>query len=172
MKVEESQRIGNPISIYDSRRNMASYFENLKLHDVAASYYNDALDIALKSGATPLVEMEAMLNLGRAFEQQGKLNPALDLFERSRSIALSKNDTEKEDLASKGLISVYLKIAESLESNSNYNQAIKHYLQCQTILQKNDPASLLDIEFRLGKAYKETHDIPTAIQVISKILKI
>lgn len=165
MKVEESQRLGNPLSIYDSRKNIASYFENLKLYDVAVSYYNEALDIALKSGAAPLVEMEAMLNLGRAMEENGNLSTALDLFERSRSIALSKNDTEREDLASKGLISVYIKIAESLEKTSNYTQAISHYLQCKKILEKSDDNSLLDIEFRLGNAYKEVNEIQTAIQV-------
>ena len=74
MKVEESQRLGNPFSIYDSRMNIACYFENLKLYDVAVNYFNEALDIALKSGATPLVEMDAMLNLARALEKHGIFN--------------------------------------------------------------------------------------------------
>jgi tetratricopeptide (TPR) repeat protein len=137
---------------------------------VAVSYYNEALDIALKSGAVPLVEMEAMLNLGRAMEEKGNLTAALDLFERSRSIAISKNNTEREELASKGLIGVYLKIAESLESTSDYQQAILNYLQCQKILENSDESSLLDIEFRLGKAYKEINDIPTAIKYLEKFL--
>jgi tetratricopeptide (TPR) repeat protein len=170
MKVEESQRLGNSISIYDSRKNIAAYFENMKLYNVAVSYYNEALDIALKSGAVPLVEMEAMLNLGRAMEQNGNLSTALDLFERSRSIALSKNNTEQEELASKGLINVYLKIAESLESTSNYQQAINNYLQCKKILENSDENSLLDIDFRLGKAYKEIKDISTAIKYLEKFL--
>ena len=90
---------------------------------------------------------------------------ALDLFERSRTIAVSKNETERETLASKGLISVYIKIAEKLEKNSSYQQAISNYLQCRTILEKCDGTTLLDIDFRLGKAYKEIKDITTAIQV-------
>lgn len=170
MKVEESQRLGNPLSIYDSRKNIAAYFENLKLYDVAVSYYNEALDIALKSGAAPLVEMEAMLNLGRAMEEKGNLTAALDLFERSRTIAISKNNIEREEFASKGLIGVYLKIAESLENASDYQQAIKNYLKCHQIQEKIDEKSLLDIEFRLGKAYKEINDIPIAIQYLEKFL--
>ena len=64
--------IGDLVSIYDSRKNIAKYFESLQLYDVAISYFTLSLDISLKIMNThPLVEMEATLNLGHAHELAG-----------------------------------------------------------------------------------------------------
>ena len=83
-KVEDSQRqgtysgrdstcAGDSLAIYESRKNIAKYFHSLEIYDVAISYFNEALDIALKSGASSLVEMEATLNLGKALEGEGEI---------------------------------------------------------------------------------------------------
>ncbi len=69
-------------------------------------------------------------------------------------------------MASKALVQVHIGIAESLENSGQFQEGISHYLQCIQILEREqNEKSISDIEFRLGKAYKEIGNIPTAIKV-------
>lgn len=77
-----------------------------------------------------------------------------------------RNDTEGEELASKALVHVYIAIAESLEQDSKYNEAVGFYSQAIQILEKEgDEKRINEIEFRLGKAYNQTGHTSTAIKV-------
>lgn len=97
----------------------------------------------------------------------GNLSEALEYFTTSRALAMERFNQAGELSASQSLVHVHVTIGETYEHEGNFEVAIDHYKQCLSYLKHGaaDERSTNDIEYRLGKAYKEIGKIDIAIAV-------
>lgn len=64
---------GNARAAYDSKINIAKYFESSNLMDISEKHYKEALDIAkMLPSSEFIVEIEANLNYGVFLEHTGE----------------------------------------------------------------------------------------------------
>ncbi|KAJ3288338.1 Tetratricopeptide repeat protein 29, partial [Borealophlyctis nickersoniae] len=170
---EDSQRKGDSTAIYQTRKHLASYFQDLGNDEVAAGYYREALDIASLISGDRTWEVEGARNLGTVLESSGKSAEALEYYEQSRKLARLTKNQEAENLASKAIVNVRMNVAEQLEDEGKYQEAISHYTECIEVLESgsSDAQLLNDVHYRLGKAYKQIGDIETAIKYLEAFLE-
>ncbi|KAJ3325054.1 Tetratricopeptide repeat protein 29 [Blyttiomyces sp. JEL0837] len=172
-KAEDSHRGGETRAIYEAKKNLAAFFDDLGSHDIAVGYYKEAFQAAKMMHTNKDAEIEAALNLGHVLEKSGKITEALEYYEQSRSHAKDKSDTRAESEAAKSVVSVRIKIAERVLAKGHYTEAIGHFKHCADIIQESNLNENLlnDIYFRLGTAHKSNGDVPTAISYLEQYLK-
>ncbi|KAJ3055939.1 Tetratricopeptide repeat protein 29 [Rhizophlyctis rosea] len=170
---EDSQRQGDRKEIYETRKHLAGYFEELNRNDTAVDYYREALDIASKIPEEPSYEVEAARNLGNVLEALNKTEEALTYYERSKLLSSQATNKDSTALASKAIVSVRMRIAEELERTSHLPEAITHYLQCIDIIESGsrDPLLLNDLRYRLGKAYQKSGRVEEAVKYLDTFLE-
>ncbi|KAJ3038294.1 WD repeat-containing protein 33 [Rhizophlyctis rosea] len=170
---EDSQRQGDRKEIYEARKHLAGYFQELNRSETAADYYREVLDIASKIPEEPSYEVEAARNLGTVLEQLDNADEALGFYERSRSLAQQIGNKDAQILASKAIVSVRMTIAEELERTNHLPEAISHYQQCVEIIESSsaDPHLLNAVHYRLGKANQQMGHVEEAIKYLDTFLQ-
>ncbi|KAJ3022182.1 Tetratricopeptide repeat protein 29 [Thoreauomyces humboldtii] len=158
--------------MYESRKNIARYFQVQGKHDLAISYYREALDQARNVEEDPSIEIEATRNIGMELESHGSPEEASEMYEESRQLARASNNADAEQLAAKSLVSVHMKLAKQQEKAKHYEAAIEEYTHCVQILQEScpDEQTLNDLNYRLGRAHQQTGNIATAIEFLETFL--
>ncbi|KAJ3076372.1 hypothetical protein HK102_005431, partial [Quaeritorhiza haematococci] len=184
---EDSQRSGDAPSIYESRKNIAQYFESTGHSDLALGYFRDALEVGQQLRDARLVELEATMNLGSAIQNAGRLAEALTYHDNARLLAKDKGIGDLERQCALHAIDVRNKLASQFESSQQqqqlhqqhtssaassyayahaYPDAIQMYLECLSIIQEHslDPSTGDDIRYKLGRAYQRIGDLEAAIK--------
>ncbi|KAI8819863.1 uncharacterized protein EV422DRAFT_579082 [Fimicolochytrium jonesii] len=169
---ENNQRNGNLKSIYESKKNVARFFQQHGKHEVAISHYWDSLKIAEQLKGDDAVEVEATRNLGQELESNGHVEESSKMYERSRRLARERSLTEAEHLAAKNLVSVRMRIAKQQEKQKNFADAIGQYKHCVQILEEScpDEATLNDLSYRLARAHQQNGDTAQAIELLENLL--
>ncbi|KAI8911948.1 hypothetical protein DFJ77DRAFT_83532 [Powellomyces hirtus] len=169
---EASQRRGDAKLGYESRKNIARYFQVQGNHELAIAYYREALDKARQIADDRGIEIEAARNIGLELERDGKPHEASDFYDTSRQLARACSNSDAEQLAAKSLVSVRMKLAKQQEKSKQYDAAIGQYNFCMQILLEScpDEQTMNDLNYRLGRAHQQIGNIPTAIEFLETFL--
>jgi tetratricopeptide (TPR) repeat protein len=121
--------------------------------DKCIAYFKKALE-KIETMKGRLEEIEANRNLGEALLIQGDIFVALKYFQKSYTIVIANGYTAGEELARASLMHIHTAIADQLESNSNFEEAIPHHQKCLEFITSETAPN--EVYYRLGKAYQHT----------------
>ncbi|KAJ1541063.1 hypothetical protein HK096_010481, partial [Nowakowskiella sp. JEL0078] len=156
----------DPKTMYESKKNLAKFFQNIGNLELSIEYFKNALKIADGIPNSPS-RIEAAQNVGTVLKNYSKFRESADFFDQSRKLARELNDSESEKIASKSLIEVKSIIADQLCEMEQNIEAISQYNQCLEIRHQsfpNDEKIIIDLLHRIGKAHKEIGEIDTALK--------
>jgi tetratricopeptide (TPR) repeat protein len=170
IEVEDSYRKTNETAIYESTTKFAQYFQKLDMMELALEYFQNALTAAKKLTKEYHYEVEGTCNLALAIKQEGRLQEALEDFEKARELAKLKEDMPRVQKCSIYLMETFTCIAENFESENKPENSIPIYKKCLELLKEADPNLELkeatDIIFRLGKSFKNMGNIEESVKVL------
>jgi tetratricopeptide (TPR) repeat protein len=139
-------------------------------HDMSIKYLEKTLEVS-KSLSSSISEFDAYMNYGNALVHVNRMYDALSCFENAKIVSQTLDTTDRELIASKGVINVRIKIAKNLAKVKKFSESINHYSNCMEIMQQEnlqlestEKELLYELHFNLGKCYREilvcfTHNI-------------
>jgi len=172
VKIEECERTGNALDGYSSKKNLAEYFGRLNNWNEAINYYQKAYDsITLLKNKVEL-HMEAIYNIGNAYEKNNQIVKALAYYTKCRELSIDERNKNFELLASKKIVKLRLIIANKLDRKKKYEKEIEHFKKCIKIIKEsyNDQDEINAISFRLGEAYYNNEELDKAITLFEEFI--
>ncbi|KAI8839488.1 hypothetical protein BJ741DRAFT_547097 [Chytriomyces cf. hyalinus JEL632] len=160
------------VQIYTAKRALGFFYKENSLMEMAILYLREALECAKGIHANKMFEMEAAHSLGLVLASMGHAQEALKLYEQSRSLASEKGDVAAEQLASKSLVAARILIAQEYEKDGDFKEAITQYVNSIHIIEKSTPDEKVvnDLNYCLGNAYKQDHQVDVAVEYLNKYL--
>jgi tetratricopeptide (TPR) repeat protein len=172
VNIEECERNGNLLEGYSAKKNLAEYFGRLNNWDEAINYYQKAYDSIMLLKNKVELRLEAIYNIGRAYEKNNQIVKALAYYTKCREVTLKENHKDYELMSSKKIVKLRLIIANKLDKKKKYEKEIEHYKKCINIIKEsyNDKDEINTISFRLGTAYYKNNNLDKAITLFDQFI--
>ncbi|KAI8613678.1 hypothetical protein BC830DRAFT_1131013 [Chytriomyces sp. MP71] len=174
---ELSVRSGDQSQVYAAKKALGFFYQRLPqvsgFLETSAGYLREAFECAKVIHGKKFYEIEAAHNLGLVLASMGQAHEAVKMYEHSRNLAADKGDAQAEQLASKSLVGARILIAQQLERDGQFKEAISHYAQSIQIIEKSKPDEKVvnDLHYCLGNAFKQDNQIITAVEYLDKYLE-
>jgi tetratricopeptide (TPR) repeat protein len=168
---ENSKRSGSSKNVYLALTNLANFFVQSQQvgfiffsltpkYEMSIKYLERTLEVS-KSLSSSISEFDAYMAYGTALNHVNRMYDALNCFENAKLVSQTLDTTERELVASKGVITVRIKIAKNLAKVKKFSDSINHYNCCMEIMQQGnlmlestEKELLYELHFNLGKCYK------------------
>lgn len=170
VRADMAQSAGDMPEVYNSFRNLAKYFTEIRRLRKAEFFYKRCLQIAQEIGWLE-GEVEANLALGAVYEEVEDNASAVTCYERRLELTANNQMNGEVDFAYHSLVSVYLKQAEAQESAGNVENAIQYYHQClEAALKASDFLAAAKVNYRLGMLHQQRNNWEQAMAYHRKFL--
>ncbi|ORX51150.1 TPR-like protein [Piromyces finnis] len=167
VSIEECEKMGNALETYNSKKNLAEYFGRLNNWNESIKYYQKAYDSIVLLKNKVELHMEAIYNIGYAYEKTNQITKALAYYIKCRDISIDNYNKSYELTASQKIVKLRLIIANKLDKKKKYDKEIEYYKKCIKIIKEsyNEQDEINIISFRLGTAYFNNNELDKAISL-------